>query len=101
MIEFTSESTIDVTITLVGDTVVEGDEWFIGSLRRFNNKGIILTMESINITIKDDDSKSILSHDSSMATYMRCMHILNQISCYKHWHYLQVLIYHSLKQTTQ
>ena len=46
-----------VSAVLVGDSVVEGSEWFIGHLRGTTNNGVILTRDSINITIIDDDSE--------------------------------------------
>ena len=42
---------------IVGDSTVEGDEWFLGHLRGTNNDGVILTTDTINITITDDDSE--------------------------------------------
>jgi hypothetical protein len=59
VIEFTAESTMTVPAVLVGDSVVEGSEWFIGHLRGTTNNGVILTSDSINITIIDDDSVNI------------------------------------------
>lgn len=56
-IEFPSASTMTVSVMLTGDSVVEGSEWFIGHLRGTTNNGVILTTESINITILDDDSE--------------------------------------------
>ena len=57
VIEFANDSVVTVTVVLLGDLVVEGDEWFIGRLRGTANNGIILTRDTINITIQDDDSE--------------------------------------------
>lgn len=48
---------VTVMVTLIEDDVVEGDEWFLGHLRPVMNNGVIITMNSINITIIDDDSE--------------------------------------------
>lgn len=50
-------SSVTVMVTLIEDDVVEGDEWFLGHLRPVMNNGVIITMNSINITIIDDDSE--------------------------------------------
>ena len=57
VIEFVSASVVTVSITLFEDSVVEGDEWFIGCLHGTSMSGVILTQDSVNITILDDDSK--------------------------------------------
>ena len=57
VIEFVSASVVTVSVTLFGDSVVEGDEWFIGRLHGTSTSGVILTQDSVNITILDDDSK--------------------------------------------
>jgi hypothetical protein len=56
VIEFVSASVVTVSITLFEDSVVEGDEWFIGCLHGTSMSGVILTQDSVNITILDDDS---------------------------------------------
>ena len=66
-IEFTSASTMTVSVMLTGDSVVEGSEWFVGHLRGTTNNGVILTTESINITILDDDSELL---DIHMAVFL-------------------------------
>ena len=57
MIEFANDSVVTVAVVLLGDSIVEGDEWFIGRLRGTANSGVILTRDTINITIQDDDSQ--------------------------------------------
>ena len=59
VIEFTSESTLTVSVTLLGDSIVEGDEWFLGHLRGVINRGVIINKDTVNITIEDDDSEYI------------------------------------------
>lgn len=50
---------MNVSIGLFGDSVVEGDERFRGRLRGTNMSGVIVTQDSIDITIVDDDSKQL------------------------------------------
>ena len=55
MIVFSAASTVTVSVMIIGDSTVEGDEWFIGRLRGTANDGVILTTDTINVTITDDD----------------------------------------------
>ena len=73
VIEFTAESTMTVPVVLVDDSVVEGSEWFIGHLRGTTNNGVILTSDSINITIIDDDSKlrTLISWQLQAETFLK------------------------------
>ena len=57
MIVFSVASTVTVSVMIIGDSTVEGDEWFIGRLRGTANAGVILTTDTINVTITDDDSE--------------------------------------------
>ena len=57
VIEFTGESTMTLSVVLVDDSVVEGSEWFTAHLRGTTNNGVILTNDSLNITLLDDDSE--------------------------------------------
>ena len=45
-----------VPVGLFDDLVVEGNEWFRGRLCGTSMGGVILTQDSVNITIDDDDS---------------------------------------------
>ena len=52
MIVFSVASTVTVSVMIIGDSTVEGDEWFIGRLRGTANDGVILTTDTINVTMK-------------------------------------------------
>ena len=63
VIEFTSASTQTVSVSLIGNSVVEGDKWFVGRLRGTAMGGVILTQDSVNIMIEEDDSEQWVGPD--------------------------------------
>ena len=58
LIEFISSGSSKISITILDDTVYEGDESFTARLNGTTMGGVNLTTDTLNITIQEDDSKT-------------------------------------------
>ena len=63
------------SITIVTDSLVEGNEQFFGNLREIPGSPVVLSPDVASVTIIDDDSTYVPQVDEEAYMYQLCMGI--------------------------